>query len=274
MKQKSNILILFALLLCLPEGLYAKFGEKSRYEIGYSYVMATGNFKGNVGIYDNSSWFTPVADTFIERSLTAKVGFGGYVGLNFPLKRLGRRSTLALSTALVESGYIWGDLNSAYGLDGSFTNEYFQSSMSGVTIKVGIAVGLDVKSGTDALCRRNPHVGFTFGAGVIPQINMTVLDATGGADFGGGTTFGVMPYTKAEISFFTGFCWKIKAMASFGKINLIDEKNPLTVTAIDGGKFQVNETSNISLHLTVLPFSFFWKKTRWWNDYETRKPYY
>lgn len=273
MKQQSKSLSLFiVLLMCIPTGVFARFGEKSRYEVGYCYVMAAGKFKGNVPQYDFNSNFY-LKDTLVERNVTATTGFGGYIGINFPIGKIGGKGKLAVSVGLLENGYIWGKLNPVYGLDGTINESYFSSSLDGVTVKLAVPISLDVKYGTDAFCSRNAPVGFTFGAGIMPQYNFTAF--SGGSntyDFEMGEQLGFAPFAKAEVSFFTGFCWKIKAIGTFGNVPLIDIKTPLG----DGTDyiFQLKETTNFSFVLSVLPFSYNWKKIYWWNNYETRKPYY
>ena len=236
--------------------------------------MSSGTFKATLPIFDVTN-FSYLRDTIYEKNITASSGFGGYIGMSFPFgKRLGPKSRLALSVALIENGYTWTKLNPVVDADGNIVESYYSSDLIGVTMKIAVPIGVDIKYGTDAFCSRNTPVGFTVGAGVMPQYNITAFSGGGvtSSSFKNNNLFGVAPYAKAEISFYTGFCWKLKALATLGAVPLIDEKeaNP------SGGNdyiFQIKETLNINVGVTVLPFSYGWKQIHWWNDYNSKMPY-
>src|SRR5476651_2456374 len=64
------------------------FGNSTRYEVGYSFVMATGKFSGAVPVYDNS--YNYIKDSNVTKTMTAKVGFGVSTGTTIPICRLGK----------------------------------------------------------------------------------------------------------------------------------------------------------------------------------------
>ncbi len=244
----------------------AQWGSRSRYEIGDNFVMATGKYEGRVGIYDGSGNY--LRDSSVNRKLTSSFGIGGQYAMNFPLKRLGKNSTLSLSVAIIGNAYVWGDLNAYYNVSGELVNP--DIALTGATVKYGLPIGLDIKKNTDALCHRNPHLGYAFGAGVIPQYNISALAGGGLAtnfDFAAATSFAVTPYVKAEFSFYLGLCFKLKAMYSFLNVPLIDASKS-NVYAGEGQPFKLTETGNLCLSFTTLPFSFRWKKLHWYNDFD------
>ncbi len=269
-----RVFILVALFSSLfSNAVFAKFGRHSRIEIGYSYVMASGVYQGTGSIYDMNNNY--IHDTSVKINVKATLGFGYSAGVNFPLTRLGNNSTLSLYVGLIYNFYIWGSLSPVFNTDGSQnTSSPFADNLAGWTAKIGTPIGLDVKIGTDALCKRRPHFGATFGAGVLPNYNETAMAYSGSAstfgDISAGVNYGINPYVKGEVSFFLGICFKLKAMYSFGDVPLIDHtKNIIS----SDSPFKMTEKSCITMSLTVEPFSFLWKKTKWFNDYDTEKPY-
>ncbi len=256
---------LLVTVLSNPLHAFCQWGSHSRYEIGDNFVMATGKYEGKVSVLDASG--NHIKDSSVSRSIHANFGIGGMYAMTFPLKRLGKQSVLSLSMQLIANAYLWGDLNAYYDVSGSLVDATIPTN--GFTVKYGLPVGLDVKVGTDALCRRKPHFGYTFGAGVIPQYNISVLDGGGINDFSfaTGNTFAVTPYIKAEASFYLLFCFKVRAMFSFVNIPLIDASKSNFYMG-EGQPFKLTETSNLCLSVSVLPFSYRWKKLYWYNDYD------
>jgi len=277
-----KLLIVLALLI-VPNisfgqfGFYSNpflfFGNSSRYELGYSYVMATGQFTGTIPVYDNSGGY--LRDTSVTKNMTAKVGFGVSTGTSIPIYRFGKTSSLAISIHLMINEFIWGSLNQAYNLDGSFTTTTGSTDLTGLTEQYALPIGLDYKFGTDAVASRHTHVGFSMGAGVMPQYNITILESANlsSAAGGAGVNFGVNPYVKAEASFYFRTCFKLRAFFSFGDVPLIDQSKNLA--SITDGPFKLTGKSNLNLSFAVLPFSYRWGKIKreWWNDYDTRNTY-
>ena len=254
-----------------PTVTSAQFGSHSRFEIGYSYVSGTAQYVGTTNVLDYSTVNQSfVRDSNLKMNMTAVGALSLYAGLNFPVKQLGANSTLAFSVALMYNTYNWLSLNPGFGTDGRQYNNDGVNEMDGLTTKIALPLGLDLKVGTDALCKRKPVIGVTVGAGIMPQYNSTTFTYNGTdpafTNLPATTCFGVNGYVKGEISFITGISYKLKVVYSFGDMPLVDHTNNVLAT---NGPFKLTEKSNLTVTYSVLPFSIFWKHKYWYNDYET-----
>ncbi len=271
-KVLSSICAVVALLAVAQES--HAFGRHSRFEIGYSYVMATGEYKGIAPIY-GSDYKSLLRDSTVKINVNAYYGLGAYMNINFPLRKLTNNSTISLSLGAVYQEYLWLHLNPVFKTDGSILDDESLNPLGGdlvgATLKLGVPISLDYKVGADALCKRNPHFGFTGGVGLMPQVDMSAMGYTGTnpaySDISAGITTAVKPFVKGEFSFFLGICFKVKVLYSFGSIPLIDHtKNVLNTNS----PFTLTEKSNITTSVGILPFSFLWRKKKWFNEYETK----
>lgn len=248
---------------------FSIFGYNSRYEVGYSYVMNTAQLSGSIPQYDLYGNY--LKDTAVSKKMTS-VGFGASAGTSVRLKRLGRNSALALSIHLLYNISIWGDLYQPINTDGTYVSGS-SSDLNGATVQMALPVGLDYKFGTDALASRSSNIGFTLGAGLMPQYNVTILQGDESSSFAsaGGANFGVNPYVKGEFSFRAYFCFKLRGIFSFGDVPLIDASKNLASSS--DAPLKLTGKTNLTLTFAVLPFSYKWVKKSWYNDFESSKPY-
>lgn len=115
-----------------------------------------------------------------------------------------------------------------------------------------VPLGLAYKSGTDAVLRKNIKSGFSFGAGAMFNGNMNFPT--------GAPSFNLRPYCMAEMSFYTGFCWKIRGTAHLGKATLMRGSENI---GIDGFEDETSATlitkTNFFLSLIFMDYSYDWE---------------
>ncbi|WP_118950679.1 hypothetical protein [Taibaiella helva] len=235
-------------------------GVLQRYELGYSYSIATATYKrtetSNNGL-----------DTSFSQNVTSKNGFGGMIGTAIPLKRLSDRCMLALGLGYTYNMYTW-DYNTP-SFNGLITDENgkkiydFSHSIyfSGVSMQMGLPLSADFKFGNDAFLNKNVRWGTTLGIGVLPTAAMT-------ADFdNAGFGFGAAPFAKAELSFFAGICFKLRAQYAYGYIPFYDGKNTIAGWGGYNTKSTLIGKQQVTFSLILMPFSWAWNERGWWNSY-------
>lgn len=233
-------------------------GFLQRYQMGYSFVVASADYTTK-SRFDNSVFPTLNIDTTYTGKLNTTAAFGVTAGTFIPLKRLGQKSSLNLTIDYVYNAMTWGATKDPAGIGALSTFNY-----SGMTVQMGLPVGLDLKLGADAVTDKAIRFCTSFGAGVTPSYNVTTLDLNFNID----PIFNVNPYVKAEVGIFAGICWKFRAMYT-----LLDQKY-LTYKSSEQDAFSFSESnaemkakSHLTLSVIIMPFSWGWKRSEWWNTY-------
>ena len=279
MKMFKGRLLLFAFLSLFfsvrSNAQYNYFFKKpfrylrsiSHYELGISNNLATGDVFGATPVYNHNMGY--MGDTTIHRNINAKQGYGGFIAVAVPFARLGHLSALSLDMGIMYNTYIWNDLNETYSSDGGFHKN--STSLNAVTDQFAVPIGINYKVGTDAIASKTKHLGLTLGVGVMPQLNYTALEGLSSSVTTTEATFTALPYAKAEIAFFLGICFKLRAMYSFGDVPMIYQEK--TITTLTDGPFKLTNKSNFVFSLVLMPFSYKWDEKSWWNTYDTYNSY-
>lgn len=227
-------------------------GMLSRFEIGYSFVKATSEYKGNFLQYRPDM----LSDTMVIKSdkVKTKAAYGVTLGTYFPLSRMGNSSSLTLDVNYVYNMMLW------QGIGGGFYQTVAGWDFSGITVQMGLPVGLSYKMGADAVLDKTKHFCAGFGAGVLPAYSLTSFEE------GVGANFGVSPYVKLEAGFFAGICMKVRLLHSFGNVPLI-EKDKGFGGMYDSylSNFSLSGKSNTMISIVLMPFSWGWPDDGWWN---------
>lgn len=229
-------------------------------EVGYGYSALTGDYKiRSVTINSEGQ----VADTSLQQSVSSKAGLTYSFGTSVRLKRLGTKSTLALGVAGLYSAYLWDfpilSTTSAGGTDFKYT--FGGPAFNGIAVSGGLAVTADVKFGVDAMMDKQYRWGWTGGIGAIPSINFT-----SDPDLNAQYAFGVQPVVKTEVAVRAGIVMKLRLQYAFGNLTFLDN----TVVAESVGfktQTQLTGKSNFTASFIVMPFSFMYKKSMWYNSY-------
>ncbi|HTN46945.1 MAG TPA: hypothetical protein VL098_11410 [Flavipsychrobacter sp.] len=254
------VLAVIAFAISFPLSSSAQFNNfpkfLKRFEIGGSYAMSSAEYRVKQRFLSQDYSI----DTTIKFNMNSVAGIGGMLGTYVPLSRLGQKSILALNIDLMYNALVWDKDVTVYSpTGGTVTN-----SLTGGTLMVGMPVGLDFKFGCDAVGRKDVRFCTTLGGGVLPSFAMTSIDDVN--DIAG--EFGVSPYVKAEVGMFTGICWKIRAMYSFGVIDEMSTLMDKTVKSDFGqSNTQLIQKSSLNLSLILMPFSFTWGTQEWWNTF-------
>jgi hypothetical protein len=240
---------------------FSYFKDPKRWDLSMGIVAPFGQFGGSVGQYASNNYFR--GDTTIKRNMMAQLGVSGAIGVFAPFKGTGHISYWGMDVQIMVSEYIWQNLNQTIGTDGTYTNN--PKPVSALTLQMATPIGVSYKVGCDAILSKRLPLCAAFGAGIIPQLNYTNLESIN--QFNAGYGWSVLPYAKMDLGFFAGICWKLRFMYSYGKVNLFDAN--AQVPGLTQGPFSIASTSNLMVSLVIMPFSFQWPETGWWNTYDT-----
>lgn len=261
MKKITSALVvaLLAISFSASAQWYDRFpGFIKNYEIGYSYPVTWAKYTRTDHLVTGGA----AHDTTINLDVKSKAAFGASMSTYFPLKQLGRKSKLCLAVGFMYNLYTWD--YPTYALSG-FNNDGFNYNSSiafgGATLHVGVPIGLDAKIGCDGMMEKTIRWGWTAGAGVVPSVSLTAdLD---NAD----AQIGVQPYIKSEVALFAGICWKLRVMYAIGNLTYVDVDGKNSLFSDGNSSTKLIGKGNLTASLIIMPFSWMWKKSAWYNRY-------
>ena len=238
----------------IPKGL-------QRFQLGYTYPMSTAKYTTRTVVFDDFG--DNNLDTTLSKDAKTKGGFGVTLGTNFPIVRMGDKSSLAISLDYLYNFLVWdADMVKISGYDESTGSYTYNSSYvpSAVTVQMGLPIGIDYKTGGEATLDRSNRTSFTFGTGFYPSMSATVFENNAGAKLK------IQPFLKAEFGVFAGVNWKLRALYAFGRLEYIDYSSSLGVSGYSQEESaSLISKSSLNLSLMVQPFSFGWSKSEWWR---------
>ncbi len=247
------ILAVIVVMMSVPTTSSAKFpGVLQRMHLGYSFLMNSAEYK----VHQKITIPDFAKDTNYRFDMKTSATFGVTLGTHVPIKRLGRKSKLVLGIDGMYNMMLWDSKLKMYDAGGTV----IETPFSGATLQLALPTGLDFKFGCDALNVKNIRFCTTLGAGVYPSYSITALDQMESID----PQFGIAPYAKFEVGVLAGICVKLRAIYAIGNLAYADEtiKNDISNT-----RSQLMGTSNLTLSLLVMPFSWTWPREEWWNTY-------
>ncbi len=227
-------------------------GILQRTQLGYSIVMNSAEYEVKQKITDPS--FSK--DTTYKYDMKTTASFGYTIGTYVPVTRLGRKSKLVWGVDFMYNMMLWDSKLRMYDAGGNF----YDAPFSGATLQMALPTGLDFKFGCDALNVKNIRFCTTLGAGAFPSYSFTTLDQMSSID----PQFGIAPYAKFEVGVFAGICVKLRAMYTVGNLSYMDER---VKNSVSDTRSTLTGTSNLTLSLLVMPFSWSWSREEWWNTY-------
>lgn len=258
---RAALLALLAAAALPARAQFDKFpGALKQLEVGYGYSTLTGDYKiRNVTINSQGQ----ATDTSLQQSVSSKAGVTYTFGTSFRLKRLGTKSTFALGVAGMYSGYLWDfpvlSTTSTGGTD--FKYGFGGPAFNGLAVTGGVAITGDVKFGVDAMMDKQYRWGWTGGIGVLPSINFT-SDANLDAQY----NFGVQPVIKTEVALRAGIVMKLRLQAAFGNLTFLDVSSGSEAVGFKT-QTQLIGKSNFTVSYILMPFSWMYKKSMWYNSY-------
>ena len=119
--------------------------------------------------------------------------------------------------------------------------------------------------GCDAIESKRLFYGASVGAGFIPQMSMTTLANVPDQKTGYG--FNCAPYLKAEFAENVFLCTKFRFMYTMGDVTLLEVNH--AIPGKTDGPFKITSQANVYLSWIIMPFSFKWRETAWWNTNDT-----
>lgn len=260
-KSFCSLAVSTAMLCATPS--FAKFpGILQRYELFYTYPIAWADYSRADKITVSGAGVS--IDTTLHYSLHSKLAFGAGMGTYIPLTQLGEKSKLVLDIAYQYNAYTFDYPTSTFtGFNSDGTFDYADGSpISAVTVSMALPIGVSAKLGCDGMQDKKIRFCFSGGVGVYPSYNLSVdfdnIDAQ----------FGVQPYIKTEVGIFAGICMKLRAMYSFLDAPYLTTGSKNAFSGFGNqSTTKLTATGNLNLSLVIMPFSWTWKKSDWWNTY-------
>lgn len=241
-------------------------GFVKQIELGYGYSFCTADYTLKLkGVTPNG---LREVDTSITSSVRTKGGITETFGTSLKLKRLGEKSTLSLGVDLVYSGYIWDfHTPSSVKLIDSGFRLYYDNLLPGFDGASFTAAGMitaDIKFGAEAMMDKHYRWCYTIGAGVLPSVS-----ATAGTNIDAAIGFGVQPVVKGEIGIRGPIVAKLRLQYALGNVTLMDNKPSDGFEYVRGTvqQNQIIEKSNFTVSLLLMPLSWMYKKSQWYNTY-------
>jgi hypothetical protein len=120
----------------------------------------------------------------------------------------------------------------------------------------GVPLLIDYKYGGEATYDKADNFSFTLGAGIMPML------AVGAINEVGQISGSIAPLVKAEIGFFAGVQWKVRAMYMMQSGDVLNT-NDNSDNVLKYHNYRLNVKPGINIGISVMPFSFGWDNSRW-----------
>ena len=245
------------LLVSLPISSFAQSKGVQRFQIGYYFPMTKAVYT------ERALTQTGLDDDEVSNTVRTKGGFGITLGHFFPVAKIGQKSSLNISLDFLYNLMVWDAKMIGESEYDYTTGEYSTGDdlgISAATVHWGLPVGVDFKTGGEAILDRGSRLSLTMGTGIYPSMNVTAFESNAGIKMK------IQPYLKAEVGMFAGINWKVRALYAFGKLDYI---NFSTTSSGVGYAYESTASlvsmSTFTLSLMVMPGSFKWGRNEWWN---------
>lgn len=260
-----RIVLMFALMFAGISQAQAQSkgwpGAVQNIELGYGWSKTWADYIRHDKVVREDG---KVYDTTFTKRVNSKGGFSGTGGTSIPLKRLGRLSSMHLGADFIYNMYMWdyATPNDVALTDTGMVYQFNKGIIyTGGTMNTGLALSLDFKFGVDAMRDKSYRWGWTGGLGVFPSANLS-------SDIEGvSMTYGAQPFLKSEVSLRAGIVWKLRMMYAFGNLTYMEHSGKLFDYANSSSDVQLQGKGSFSVSLLVLPFSFTYKKSDWFNTF-------
>jgi hypothetical protein len=172
----------------------------------------------------------------------------------FPLGKSGPKSAYGITWMV--TGSLFGFKSDAIA-DGSGGYSKFDIQ----TMQMGIPLGLEYKSGCDAVLNKSLRSCYSIGAGVNPLMNISTIGLEAG-----GAMLSARPYVKAEFGFFAGLCFKLRGMYTIGKLKYVDIQDAPGMLGRSSDLTSVvvkdRTPGTFAISLVIMGLSFDWEDSR------------
>jgi hypothetical protein len=223
--------------------------------LGMSFRFASADFKLH---YKENANGAPSLykslDTSFERRVTTNLDYstGLFYDWFIPIASIDDKSIMAITL----NGCI--DFFKFQITEANTNNSSFgQMAVSDVSgDQVGLMVGLEYKSGGDAVLNKRYKGMFSLGAGVMPSIFEVNYGALGNEGYF--SKFKMTPYIRSEIGFLFGIAFKLKADILFGQGTYFNASNVVNNNKLDVSLKSTAPTLRLSVG--IMPFSWDWDR--------------
>lgn len=219
------------------------------YEVGVFFSFADRNYTHVFDNVDFNGYNRGPAS--IKLKLKSRM-LGFNAGTYTILAKLGATSAIAFDWGVtgIYSHSTTGDIIMPSGSKYLYSINYMQ---------LGAPLLLDYKIGGEACYDKAEALSVTLGAGLQPALSFLALGSST-------TTKGILvPMVKAELGFFAGIQWKIKASYVYQSGNLhraVGGSSGLE-SAPETSVYTISTTAPVNIGISFMPFSFDWENSRW-----------
>jgi hypothetical protein len=207
---------------------------EATYDLDYVYSLGYSSDKGF---------------TYAVGELSTKVkgmSYGAGVEFYTPLSKLSETSMIAMQ----------------FGMDMHYVKFKFEElrlsggqrfTPSQDLIQTNFPIGMVYKTGTDAALRKSVKSGFSFGGGAAINWNASLSDDAVRSKCL------IRPYGLAEVAFYTGICWKIRATGYMGNAILAEGGQNVGIGgSADDSRMRLQSKSSIMFSLIFFDLSWDW----------------
>lgn len=222
------------------------------YDVGVFFSFADRNYSHTYTDIDASG--TNHGEVTYSRKLKPRV-IGFNAGSYVPLGSMGSKSCLAFDWGFTAT--LLKDNTGEVRTRTPLKQGVYQSTI--LYWDFGAPLCLDYKYGGEAIYDKSEAFSFTFGAGLQPSL------ASGSIAGTGNLVGSVSPLVKAEIGFFAGLQWKIKASYIYRSGVIYKAKNgdPGMESQPESSVITLTTTPSFNVGISFMPFSHDWDSSRW-----------
>lgn len=229
--------------------------EKGRYPLWQRISLGYGRHF----MFDKANFtYRSVTNQFFSTSTSLRTSGSMAVSLDayFPVSRFSTRSCFAISAGI---NYV----NAVLTHDTVFVGPtVLQKDLE--TAFISVPIGLDFKTGGDAVQSKAYKTMFTAGVGILPTyIQSTGFESEGSKSIDQETK--ILSYLKVEAGFFAGIAFKLRGMAYFGNLVLADRQETIIKEGTQDQILGYRRTTSsgpmgYTISLIVMPGSAGWRK--------------